>query len=1208
MTCGSCGATNPAEARFCLACGHPLVVRSDERRVATVLFADLVGFTSLSERSDPEQIKNLVDRCFARLARDVTDFGGQVDKIMGDALIALFGAPVAHEDDAERAVRAALRMQSSLADFQVGADVVVQLRIGVNTGEVLVGALRAGGEYTAMGDVVNTAQRLQAGAVPGTVVVGPATYAATHAAIEYESLGELTAKGREAPVGAWLARQPLLPPGYRRRRSETPFVGRESESGLVGHAIDAAVSRERGQLVLLVGEAGVGKTRLAEEAARRASADHDALVIEGRCVPYGEANVWWPVAEAIRRACGIVAEDHLAEADQRTLQSVASVFGLPTGNPEVKRIVNGLLYLMGYEVSLRDIDPQRAREEGVRSVLSFLEASARSRPVILVVSDLHWADDLVLETIDALLDRLRSAPFVFIATARQELYLRWTVPHGRHNSITLNLDPLDRVASNYLLGSLLDHEVSSELRDALLDRSGGNPFYLEELVALVAEDRSAGRPAGVEISGETGSLTELPDTLRGLVAARLDGLLPSERNVLEDASVWGRSGPIEALEEMVRQIHEMDDLRPALDALADKEILLVDANRWSFHSDLIREVAYGTLTKADRAVRHYGIATFLDRGEPDRSEASDRAVDIIAYHYGAATELVAEVGSPTGVPDDIADRAIDWIETAAARAEVASALPVSVRLYGQALRIIGEDPSDQRRRVGFLLGRAAARTEMRELEAARTDIDDAIARASGIEDLELVARAMLARAELEQKADDLDSSLATAQQAIDRFRDLDDNRGLGGALRVLGMTQLFRGDYADAERSITAALDASRDLADRRGEAWALQNLAWIAFIEGRSDDAETRLEASAETFRELGDSGGLSWAMGLMAFVRFHQGHLSAAEELGAHILVEARERGDRWGQAMMLLLVAGARLWSGRSHEAIEAAEESLAAFETIGDRFGTAQATATTGRSLVNAGRIDDGVGLLRGALDGQVVIDGDEPDPYRSMVACGLTAVAAYIGDVPLALDAVAQRPPPQSVETIGDREGRVSEALAVLQQGRTEAAIDLLLPVIDAADGEPVPYAQSVLALALAADGRRDDVDHLVELVTRSARSTYLDRAFAAWAHFLVRIDDGAGIVGTVDDGGIPTGWAALSERFSALATEVDRADDPVARAVTRLAGAGAYESVGHPDAMIVRRDAEDRLDDLRIDVAGWRSLFGAILEAGPLAAGHPFDA
>jgi len=1173
--------------------------------VATVLFADLVGFTSLSERSDPEQIKNLVDRCFARLARDITDFGGQVDKIMGDALIALFGAPVAHEDDAERAVRAALRMQTSLAEFQTNSDVIVQMRVGVNTGEVLVGSLRAGGEYTAMGDVVNTAQRLQAGAVPGTVVVGPATYAATHGAIEYESLGELQAKGREAPVGAWLARQPLLPPGYRRRRRETPFVGRDPEVGLLGHAIDAAVERERGQLILLVGEAGVGKSRLAEEAARRAEANHDALVIEGRCVPYGEANVWWPVAEAIRQACGIVTEDPLQDADRLAKQVVARVLELPVGNPEVKRIVNGLLYLMGYEVSLRDIDPQRAREEGVRSALSFLEASARHRPVVLVVSDLHWADDLVLETIDALLDRLRSAPFVFIATARQELYLRWTVPHGRHNSVTLNLDPLDRAASGYLLGSLVDHEISGELRAALLDRSGGNPFYLEELVALLAEDRGAGEAAAIAgNAGEAGSLTELPDTLRGLVAARLDGLLPGERNVLEDASVWGRSGPIKALEEMVRHVHGMEDLRPALDALADKEILLVEGNRWSFHSDLIREVAYGTLTKADRARRHYGIAKYLEHGEPNRHEASDRTVDIIAHHYGAATELVAEVGTSAGVPPDIGERALDWIEVAATRAEVASALPVAARLYGQALRILGDERGDRPRRVQFLLGRAAAETDLRELDAARTDIREAIALASEIENPELVARAMLAMGELEQKSDDLDAALTTVGQAIDRFRALDDNQGLAGALRVLGMTQLFRGDYPEAEASITASLDASRQLEDRRGEAWALQNLAWIAFIEGRSDDAEARLEASAETFRELGDSGGLSWAMGLMAFVRFHQGHLGAAEELGARILVEARERGDRWGQGMMLLLVAGARLWSGRSHAAVEAAEESLAAFEALGDRFGTAQALATTGRSLVIAGRVDDGLHLLRTSLDGQVAIDSDEPDLFRSMVSMGLIGAAVHIGDVPLALDAVGARPPAHPSETIGDREGYVSEALALLQQGRTEGAIELLLPLIEAAEGQPGPYAQSVLALALAADGRRGEVVTLADEVGTSARATYLDRAFAAWARFLVCVDDGAGIT---EVAGVPQGWAALSDRFVALASEVDGADDPVSRAVTRLAAAAAFESVGHPDAMAVRRDAEDRLADLGIDATGWRSLFGLILEAGPIAAGHPFD-
>jgi class 3 adenylate cyclase/tetratricopeptide (TPR) repeat protein len=1201
MTCGSCGTANPDGARFCLSCGHPLVTRSDERRVATVIFADLVGFTHLSEARDPEQVKNLVDRCFARLALDITEFGGQVDKIMGDAIVALFGAPVAHEDDAERAVRAALRMQQSIAEFKAHTDAVIQMRIGVNTGEVLVGSFHAGGEYTAMGDVVNTAQRLQTHADPGAVVVGPATYAATRDAIEYESLGELLAKGRDEPVQAWRAVSALLPPGYRRRRQETPFVGRAAEIGVLAHAIDAAVDRRRAHLALLFGEAGVGKSRLAEEVACGAKSRHRALVIEGRCVPYGEANVWWPVAEAVRQACGISTEDPLPSAERLAVVAVTAALEMPERAPEVKRIVTGLLYLMGYGVSLREIDPLRAREEAMRSVLGFVEALTRTRPVVLVVSDLHWADDLVLETIAALLDRLRGAPFVVLATARLELQDRWSIPQGRHNTVLLNLDPLDRGSTGDLLTALVDHELPSSLREALLDRSGGNPFFLEELVALLADADQA--PAELR-RPDAISLSELPDTLRGLVSARLDSLTPRERATLEDASVWGRSGPVEALARMGEQVHGFGDISEEVRSLTDKEILQVAGDRWSFHSDLIREVAYGTLTKADRARRHAGIAFFLEHTQPSVEEASDRTVEVVAMHYGTAAELQQELGRVEGLPPNVTLKALQWIEEAARRAERSQLLPAAEHLYTQALRLV---PADQpERRIAYLLGRAGSETDQRELHEAAEDIAEAMELASKADDSALLARAVLALGEFQQKSGDLDHALVTLSRAVDLFVELGDLKGQADAQRVVGMTHIFRGDHEDAEAAIRVALKASREFGDRRGEAWALQNLAWISYVEGRSEEAERRLHASAETFQELGDSGGLSWALGLMAFVRFHQGQLFEAEELGEQILTEARERGDRWGEGMMLLLTSGVRLWSGRAGEAVEAAEHALQLFETIGDRFGQAQAQATAGRALVTAGRVTEGMRVLREALDGQVALDdGPEPDQLRLLVSVAMAGAAVQIGASDLALDALLSgQGRPLEPETIGHSDGMVAEALALLQTGDIEGGVDRLLPVIEPDDAsEPSPYALSVLALALAAAGRDEEVLDLAEQVRAARRSTYLDRVNARLAELFVAARDPAAahLTSAGDGGGAEPGAsvaASFDTRYDALLEEADAADDPVAQAVSRLAASVALEAAGRADEAIdVRADAERRLDELGITGAGWRHLFEVARDA-----------
>ncbi len=1176
MICRSCGASNTTGARFCSSCGHPVVARTDERRVATVLFADLVGFTTLAESRDPEQVKNLVDRCFQRLARDVKDFGGLVDKIVGDALVALFGAPVAHEDDAERAVRAALRMQQTVAAYAAEAGAGLQLRIGVNTGEVLFGALRAGGDLTAMGDVVNTAQRLQAGAVPGAVVVGRSTYNATRDAIGYESLGSMRAKGREEPVDAWRALAALQPPGARPRRPQTPFVGRLPELAALSHAVDVAFERGRALAVLLVGDAGVGKSRLAEEVAARAREVHHAVVPEGRCVPYGEANVWWPVAEVLRQVCDIASDAPLPRAEIASRAAVAAALGLQPDEHEVGRIAEGLLFLMGYEVPLREIDPQRAREEAVRSVLTFLDHASRRRPVVIVVSDLHWADQPVLDLAEAVLDRLSRNRIVLLATARQELRERWRLPAGRHNAVELHVDPLDRDAAGRLLGSLLSPDADDGLREALLDRSGGNPFFLEELVALLAgSDRDTVRAVAPE-----GSLSGLPDTLRGLVLARLDSLDRDERIVVEDASVWGRSGPVEALERMAVAMHGLGEVSPAIERLATRELLVLHDTRWSFHSDLIREVAYGTLTKSDRARRHAGIAQYLEGAQPLRHDAPDRLVDVVAHHYGAAAELVADLGGVDGLAaEGLTERALDWLEEAARRAEVAQMAAVAARLHAQALRLLGE--RDPGRRVRLLLGRASAQAELRRTDEARADLLAARALATALGDDAAAARSRLVQGELEQRRGDYAGAIETLAVAVGEFRALGDAAGVADALRAMGMAQIFLERYEEAEASIRSALAASRGRGDRRGEAWALQNLAWISYIQGRVAEAERRLETAASTFEELGDRGGLMWAIGLLAFVRYHQGRFEDAERLGDEVLVEARQRGDRWGEGMMHLLLAGVRLWTGRAAQAVRAAEEGRAAFHHIGDVFGDQQAIASLGRALVTAGRVQEGFDVLREGLDRLVAGGHQAPMLARH----GLAGAAVQVGDPALALVALGDfRPEQADPARIGGSEELVTYALALVQLGRAPEAVEILAPCteVDERVVGSLPYARSALALACAAVGHPGPVAELVADVQRADRATYLDLATARLAALLCGAAVGRGVGDDVD----------------ALLRLLDATEDAVGQAVVRLGAGRALAAIGDQRAAVLEDEAASRLRALGIAAEGWYVVFDAALAAG----------
>ncbi|MCB1038361.1 MAG: AAA family ATPase, partial [Acidimicrobiales bacterium] len=1066
-------------------------------------------------------------------------------------------------------------MQATLAEEAQVIGQELQIRIGVNTGEVLVGAMRAAGSVTAMGDVVNTASRLQTAAAPGEVLVGGATYASTHHTIAYEPRGLLDAKGREEPVETWAAVAPTLPPGYRARRVDVPLVGRAHELDLLVTAVDTTIRHGRGLLALVVADVGMGKSRLVDEVASAAAREHGALVREGRCVPYGEANVWWPVADALRDGIDVDPAAPLDDARREVAASVAVTLDRPGSDPEVQRTTDGLLTLLGYEPEA-GADPAIVRQEAGRALGVYASASARRHPLVLQISDLHWADQAVLELLDEVFSVVHHCPVVVLATARPALLDQWAARRGRHNAITLHLDPLDKAASAELLEHLIGAAVPEETADALFERSGGNPFFLEELVSLLDAESVA----------EPGRVAALPDTLRGLLAARLDDLSPGVRGVLQDAAVIGQTGPLMGLREMARQLHRDVDVDHAVAQLVADEIMEVVGEQWSFRSDLVREVAYQTVTKADRAKSHLGIATWIDERAADVVPRPPWVVDQLAHHYGAAVALAAELGRTArtdAFPADLADRARRWVVEAADRARRDQAAPTAVRLYTQALDLLGiaelradEDPVRAGEAVRLLLARSAAATEGWELPLARGDADLARKLAEHLGDRAAVARAVVAKGSVQQREGDLDGAVAALTDAAERFRELGDIAGVGEALRQRGMVEIFGGRVVEAEVSAEAALAASTEAGDRRTQGWAAQNLAWTAFVTGRTDDADRRLTDAVDAFQEIGDTQGLAWSQGLLAWVRFQQRRVAESTELCEQVLDEARARSDPWATGMMVLLLASIRLWTGRTDEAVDLADQALRAFTRLGDAYGTGQAHAVLGRAMVMVGRVEEGFALMdRTPRSGS----GDGPTSPAEGLPGRMARFAAslQIGEPARGADVLAE------LAELGELGAGVDDlhaalALSDLQRGDARAAADRIARSSEAAADPNVLAVRSLVQAALGAG----DAAEVADRIERAEGATYLDLAVGSVA---------AALEAAAGDAGPAPAQLHLSRARAA----VQRSEDRTAVAVVELAAAAVSQRLALDDAEEAEARAEHLLAKLGIDAAGWKRAFALAL-------------
>jgi class 3 adenylate cyclase/tetratricopeptide (TPR) repeat protein len=833
-----------------------------ERKVVSVLFCDLVGFTQRAESLDPEDVEALLTPYHERARTELERHGGTVEKFIGDAVMALFGAPSAHEDDAERAVRAAL----AIRDFALEDG--LELRIGITTGEALVrlDARPETGEGMASGDVVNTAARLQGAAPVNGVIVDESTYRATRRVVDYEDASGVEAKGKAERVSVWRATQVRARRGVdvvHGRRAE--LVGRAQELGVLRDAFERVRSSRASQLVTLVGVPGIGKSRLVHELFRIVHDDPELITWrQGRCLAYGEGVTLWALGEIVKAQAGIHEQDPPEVAAEKIHASVEDVL---SNSGDAPRIESHLLALIGLGSESELGGDQRA--QAFAAWRGYFEAMAEQRPLVLVVEDIHWADESLLDFLDELVDWVSEVPLLVVSTARPELLERrpgWG--GGKLNATTLAVRPLSEQETSMLLAQLLERPVlAAEEQRALLDRAGGNPLYAEQFAELFLEH------------GSTEALS-LPETLQGIISARLDALPEEEKELLRDASVvgkvfWAGALPIEP-----------DQATTSLHALTRKGFVrqqrrssVEGESEFAFAHALVRDVAYGQIARADRAHKHRHTAEWIESlGRPE-----DHA-EMLAHHWGAALELAEATGVET---DELLQRVrVAW-RAAGDRAYALNAFVTAAAHYAHALARLDEQHAD-RPQLLFGLARAqfAAGDDGAEsaLERARDALVQEGDRQAAAECEVLLARIVWFRGELDR----IGPRLQAAESLI---LDAEPSSTVGRVHAWIGRQQMLAGEreqgLGHAEKAL--AIADRLDLTDLRVHALTTigSAKALLGDVTGR-DDLESAIEIGRAT-----NSPMLAGALNNLSVV-VDTFDTRRVLELGLETLREAERFGD--------------------------------------------------------------------------------------------------------------------------------------------------------------------------------------------------------------------------------------------------------------------------------------------------------------------------
>jgi class 3 adenylate cyclase/predicted ATPase len=1000
--------------------------RAAERRLVSVLFADLVGFTGASEAEDPEDVRELLGRYF-ETARDIVErYGGVVEKFIGDAVMAVWGTPIAHEDDAERSVRAALDLVDAVRALGAG----VEARVGVLTGEAAV-TLGAEGQGMVAGDLVNTASRLQGAAAPGTVLVGEATMNAAARAIAFEPAGEHTFKGKTSPIPAHRALRVVahVGGGGRSEMLEAPFVGRDEELRVLKELLHVSGRDARTRLVSITGVGGIGKSRLAWELEKYVDGVRESVYWHrGRSPAYGEGITFWALGEMVRARCGLAETDDEPATRARIAETVAEY----VADADDRRWIEpALLALLGL-----DPPPPGGRDALFSAWRMFFEAVAERGTTVLLFEDLQWADSGLLDFVEHVLEWSRGAPLLLITLSRPELFDRrpdWGA--GTRNFTALALDPLSEEAMRELLAGLVPGLPGNAV-DAIVERADGVPLYAVETVRmLVGEGRLEEVGGAYRPVGELGELS-IPDTLRSLIASRLDALDPPDRTLLQDASVLGQSFTQVGLAAVAGTSE--DDVASRLRSLVRRELLQVELDprspergQYAFVQALIREVAYGTLAKADRRTRHLAAARFLE------SLDEDELAGAVATHYLDAYRLSAE--GPEA--DEIAEKARSSLTSAADRAASLGAHDQAIT-YLELVMSITKEPGD---RAALLDNAAVEANAAGQYAAAEQYAREAISLDETIGDRAAVARAtahlgetLINAGQAERAIEAFESALGGPDEGADELEE-------ARARLLAGLAHACQ-RHAQYPRALSAA-DEALILAERLG----LDEVVAPAMVT----------KATA-----LGRLGRRREALAL------NQGGLRLAQETG-QIQLELRARNN-----------LAAILANDDFRQPAEIIREGLELAEKVGDRQMALWLTVATANYEYVAGRDRDAIVAL---LDRNLERDLEPFD----RINLGQTRVwiRAEQGEPVDAEFAELDELLVGTSDTQLRAGQEAARAVIALAQGRYDAAFEAAMEAVDIEPG--FIGLGSDLAYQAAAGSR--DLDRLRSIAARRAELAPLGR-------------------------------------------------------------------------------------------------------------------